>query len=139
MLPPRPIRREQGEIMDTAGILQLEARRYAAMTGNDFATLEALLHDELIYTHSSGVVDSKASYIEALKSGNTRYLEVTQGDSHVRFLGDVALVTAGSHIEVVVRGQHKSLDLRSLCAWTATPDGWRFIAWQSCALPRATT
>lgn len=122
--------------MDTAGILALEARRYAAMTGNDFEALAALLHDDLVYTHSSGVVDSKASYIDALRSGRTRYLEVVQGAQQVRMIGEVALVIGESHIEVEVRGQHKSLDLRSLCAWTATPAGWQFIAWQSCAVPR---
>ena len=122
--------------MDSAGILALETRRYAAMTGNDLDALARLLHEELVYTHSSGVVDSKASYIEALASGHTRYLEVEQRATEVRVIGEVALVVGLSHIEVVVRGQHKSLDLRSLAAWTATPAGWQFIAWQSCALPR---
>ncbi len=124
--------------MDTQGILALETRRYAAMTANDLDTLAALFHDDMIYTHSSGVVDSKASYIEALRSGRTRYLEVEQREQNVTLLGDVALVVGASHIEVdvVLNGEkvHKSLDLRSLAAWTATAAGWQFIAWQSCSV-----
>jgi ketosteroid isomerase-like protein len=124
--------------MDTQGILALEARRYAAMTTNDLDALAALFHDDMVYTHSSGVVDNKASYIEALRSGRTRYLEVEQREQKVTLLGDVALVVGASHIEVdvVINGEkvHKSLDLRSLAAWTATPAGWQFIAWQSCSV-----
>lgn len=124
--------------MDTQGILALETRRYAAMTSNDLTALAALLHDDMVYTHSSGVVDSKASYLDALRSGRTRYLEVEQRAQEVKLLGDVALVIGASHIEVDVQidGQklRKSLDLRSLAAWTATASGWRFIAWQSCSV-----
>lgn len=124
--------------MDKAGILALETRRYAAMTANDLDALAALFHDDMIYTHSSGVVDTKASYIETLRSGRTRYLEVEQREQTVKLLGDVALVIGASHIEVdvTVNGEkvRKSLDLRSLAVWTATPAGWQFIAWQSCSV-----
>ncbi len=124
--------------MDKEGILALETRRYAAMTSNDLEALAALFHDDMIYTHSSGLVDDKASYIEALRSGRTRYLEVEQIKQEVRLIGDVALVIGASHIEVdvTVNGEkvRKSLDLRSLAAWTATPQGWRFLAWQSCGV-----
>lgn len=124
--------------MDTAGILALETRRYAAMTSNSLDALADLFHDDMIYTHSSGVVDTKASYLEALRSGRTRYLEVEQREQTVKLLGDVALVIGASHIEVdvTVNGEkvRKSLDLRSLAAWTATVSGWKFLAWQSCSV-----
>ena len=42
-------------------ILDLEDKRYAAMCGGDFAALERMLHDELLYTHSSGFTDTKAN------------------------------------------------------------------------------
>lgn len=122
--------------MDIEGILALEARRYAAMLGNDLAALAALLHDELVYTHASGVVDTKASYLDALRSGRTRYLRVVQREQQVKLLDDVALVIGASHIDVEVGAQPKSLDLRSLAVWRATPAGWQFIAWQSCSVKR---
>ena len=121
--------------MDARGIEALEARRYAAMTGHDLATLAELLHDELIYTHSSGVVDTKASYLEALGSGRLRYRSAACSDITVRLLGTSALVAGRSAIEVVVNGTQKSLTLRFLAVWTETAAGWRFIAWQSAALP----
>jgi hypothetical protein len=38
-------------------------------------------------------------------------------------------------IEVDIGGQPKSLKLLFLNAWTRTPQGWKFVAWQSCPQP----
>ena len=120
--------------MDTQRILALEQRRYDAMTSNDQAALAALLHDDLIYTHSSGVIDTKASYMDSIASGRTQYRKVEILDQQVKLLGDVALIIGGSRIDVLVKGTPKFLTLRSIAAWTATAKGWQFIAWQSCAV-----
>ena len=122
---------------NAAEILALEDKRYAAMTTNDLAALEALFHDEMIYTHSSAVVDTKASYLEALRSGKTRYKTAKRFEEKVRFAGDTALVTGRAEFEVELNGAPKTLRLRFLNVWTRTPAGWKFIAWQSCSLPAA--
>jgi integrase len=61
-------------------ILALEDKRYAAMCGGDFAALEAMLHDELLYTHSSGLTDTKATWLASLRSGKTKYKSATCSD-----------------------------------------------------------
>lgn len=116
-------------------VLALEARRCAAMTGRDADALAAMLHDDLVYTHSSGVVDDKASCLGAIRSGRTRYHSISCADQRVRAYGDTALVTGNADIEVDVDGRHKSLRLCYLDVWTRTPQGWRFVAWQSTARP----
>lgn len=117
-------------------ILALEDKRCAAMTGRDAEALAALLHDELVYTHSSAVVDDKASYVEAIRSGKTRYHSIKRSEERVRAYGDTAFVTGRAEIEVDVNGLHKSLRLRYLDAWTRTPRGWKFVAWQSTGIPQ---
>lgn len=116
-------------------ILALEDKRCTAMTKNDIAALEGMFHDDLIYTHSSAVVDTRASYLEALKSGHTRYHSVQRSDEKVRLYGDTALVTGRAIIDVTVKGEKKHLDTRFLDVWTKTPQGWKFVAWQSTKLP----
>jgi Domain of unknown function (DUF4440) len=74
-------------------ILVLEDKRYAAMCGGDFAALEAMFHDELLYTHSSGLTDTKATWLASLRSGKTKYKSATCSDRKVRLAGDTALVT----------------------------------------------
>jgi hypothetical protein len=49
--------------------LKAEDARYAAQTKSDFDALERLYGDDLVYVHSSAVVDSKASYIDRQRSG----------------------------------------------------------------------
>ena len=116
-------------------ILALEDRRYAAMTANDLDALAAMFHDDLVYTHSSAVVDDKASYLEALRSGKTRYRSAKRFEERVRFAGDTALVTGRAEMEAEINGNPKSLRLRFLNVWMKTPAGWKFLAWHSCSLP----
>ena len=72
-----------------------------------------------------------------MKSGKVNYksgIAATQ----VRFFGDVALMSGKAAIEVDIGGQPKSLRLLFLNAWTRTPQGWKFVAWQSCPSRRVT-
>jgi len=121
---------------ETKEILALEDARFRAMVATDVALLDAMFHPDLIYTHSSAVVDTKATYLEALKSGKTRYKSQKRFEERVRVCGDCALVTGRAEMEAEVNGAHKSLRLRYLDAWTKTPQGWKFIAWQSTSLPQ---
>jgi Domain of unknown function (DUF4440) len=50
-------------------ILAIEDKRYAAMCSGDFGALEAMLHSELLYTHSSGLTDTKRTWLASLRSG----------------------------------------------------------------------
>ena len=115
-------------------ILALEDKRFAAMVG-DLAALEALLHDDLLYTHSSGLTDTKASWLASMRSGKTKYKSGVWSDRKVRFAGDTALVTGRAQLEAEVNGQPRTLRLVFLNAWTKTPKGWKFIAWQSTPQP----
>jgi ketosteroid isomerase-like protein len=117
-------------------ILALEDVRFKAMVSADVKLLEGLMHDDLIYTHSSAVVDTKASYLESLRGGKTRYKSQKRFEERVRLCGDCALVTGRAEMEAEVNGVHKVLRLRYLDVWTKTPQGWKFIAWQSTSLPQ---
>ena len=118
--------------MNEKEILSLEDKRFAAMVARDFAALQAMTHDELLYTHSSGVTDSKASWLESMKSGKVKYKGASCSERQVKFFGEVALIRGRAAIEVDIGGQPKSLRLLFLNAWTRTPQGWKFAAWQSC-------
>src|SRR5262245_31726886 len=74
-------------------IFALEDKRYAAMCSGDFAALEAMLHDELLYTHSSGLADTKGTWLASLRSGKTKYKSAACSDRKVRLAGDTALVS----------------------------------------------
>ena len=53
--------------------LKAEDMRYAAQTSNDFAALERMFSPDLIYVHSSAIVDNKQSYIDSMRTGTVIY------------------------------------------------------------------
>ena len=121
--------------MTEKDILALEEERFGAMIARDFPRLQLLVHDELMYTHSSGVVDGKASWLDSMKSGRVKYKKAQCTERKVRMYGDTALITGRAQIEAEIGGQPKTLKLLFLNAWTKTPQGWKFVAWQSTPLP----
>lgn len=116
-------------------ILALEDARYAAMIATDEAALRKCFGEDLVYVHSSGLVDSKASYIAAILGGKFRYRKCDRFEEQVRIYGRTALVTGRAVFEAEIEGSPRTLRLRYLNVWTETPDGWKFVAWQSCPLP----
>ena len=118
--------------MNDKELLGLEDKRFAAMIARDFAGLDKMVHEDLLYTHSSGVTDTKPSWLESMKSGKVKYKSVSCSERQVKFFGEVALIRGRAAIEVEIGGQPKSLRLLFLNAWTRTPQGWKFAAWQSC-------
>ncbi len=116
-------------------ILALEAERCAAILAGDEPTLRRLLHDDMIYTHSSGLADTKSSFIEALTSGKFDYKRIEHTKEHVRLYGDTALVSGQASIDIDVDGVPRTLNLCYLAAWTKAQSGWKFVAWQSASIP----
>src|SRR5262249_36743566 len=117
-------------------ILALEDKRFAAMIGGDWKIVQELAHDQLLYTHASAITDTKASWLESMTSGKTKYKSASFTDRKVRMIGDAALVTGEAAIEAEMNGQPRSLRLKFLNVWTNTPKGWKFVAWQSTSQPQ---
>ena len=69
--------------------LKAEDSRYAARANRDFDAMRRLYGDDLVYVHSSAVVDNKASYIERQRSG-LHYRAMRQSDVTVRVYGCLA-------------------------------------------------
>jgi ketosteroid isomerase-like protein len=116
-------------------ILELEAQRCAAILGKDEAALRRLLHDDMIYTHSTGLADTKSTFIDAVCAGKFDYKRIEHSKEQVRMYGDAALVSGQASIDIDVEGVPRKLNLCYLAAWTRTRDGWKFVAWQSAGIP----
>lgn len=114
-------------------VRQVEDRRIKALVDDDVATLEAIFADDLTYTHSSAAVDTKASYIAALRSGKTKYESVDRQPSTVRVYGDVAVMTGEALVGL--RGRAEKLALRYTLVYVKQGGQWRMVAWQSTRLP----
>jgi ketosteroid isomerase-like protein len=114
---------------------ELENARYRAMVSNDLATLEQVLSDDLIYTHSSARIDSKQSYIESLRSGKVRYVSAERQQESFRAYGNVAVINGRMKAHAVVDGSEKTLNNVFTCVWVKNPQGWQMSSWASTPIP----
>jgi ketosteroid isomerase-like protein len=73
--------------------------------------------------------------MESMKSGKVKYKSAACSERKVRIFGDVALVNGKASFQVEAGGQPRTLKLHFLNAWARTPQGWKFVAWQSCPQP----
>ena len=116
-------------------IIELDRKRMHAMAAKDIATLEALLADDLIYTHSSARLDTKASLIGNMRSGATVYTSVEPSGVEARVLGDTVVLTGVARIEVAANGTPNAFGVRFTDVYARRDGHWRMVAWQSTKLP----
>lgn len=119
-----------------AQIKQLEDQRYQAMCAKDLGVLERLLGEGLVYTHSYGGADTKAQYLDGIRSGKFEYRGIERPEEQIQVYGDsTAIVTGHVKIALVSNGQPKQLNSRFTNVWNKGAGGWQMVAWQSTSLP----
>lgn len=115
--------------------LKAEDARYAAQMANDFAAMERFFGEDLTYFHSSTVVDTKASFIESMRSGAVRYRNMRRGEVKVRCYGCLAIITGTGSFDVTVKGENRTLNLQFHAIWAKRAAGPQFVSWQATRLP----
>jgi hypothetical protein len=108
-------------------IAALEDERYAALLSGDKEKLASLLDDRLRHVHSSGHVDTKASYLSDFGRA-WRYQLIERQEQTIVPLGDSALVFNTLHIAVEVAKGLRKVDARALTVWTHSSAAWRVAA-----------
>ena len=116
-------------------IVDLDKKRMQAMAKKDVATLEAVLADDLVYTHSSARLDSKRSLIDAMVSGATVYTGVEPSDVKAQDLGDTVVLTGVAQIKVVSNGTPNAFGVRFTDVYAKRNGSWQMVTWQSTRLP----
>ncbi len=124
---------------DEARLTTLRAaddERVAATLAGDRTRLMAVLSNDLRYAHSSGVVDTKASYLEALASGRLKYVAWDYQERNFTFPAPgIALMSGRNRIKVAKGDGVLEIPLSFLGVWREEQGRWRFLAWQSGKLP----
>jgi hypothetical protein len=121
-----------------AAVRQADDERVAATIAAAPERLDAIFSDALHYAHSSGKIDTKASYTQSLISSRTIYRKVdyVKRDFMLAAPG-IVLMTGRARIQARSDGNEVSNDLNFLAVWREEAGKWRFLAWQSCKNPPA--
>jgi len=116
-------------------VIALDAQRMTAMSQGDVGTLNALISDDLIYTHSSARLDTKQSLIENMQTGKTVYTAVVPSDVKAQDCGDAVVLTGVARISVKSGDNAMNFGVRFTDVWVNKGGNWQMVAWQSTKLP----
>src|ERR1700682_4539381 len=109
-----------------------EQSRVEALVNSDVPRLEKLLGDDLTYTHSTGIKESKAEFIHRIPSGDLKYASIQHDNEvSVRLYGDTGVLTGTSRVKVRARGQTLNLHIRFTEVWVKRGGSWQLAAWQA--------
>ena len=116
-------------------VRQAEMAWVAAVKANDFAKLESYLAPDLIYTHSTGIIEDKAAYLKALKSGNQKYDEIAHSNLRIKaYGGDTGVVTARVRMTGQSKGNPFDNQLLMMHVWVKQGGRWQLAAHQTTRL-----
>ena len=116
-------------------VIELDKKRMNAMAQKDLATLNELIADDLIYTHSSARLDTKQSLIGNMESGSTVYTAVEPSDVKAQDLGNAVVLTGSCRISVMSQGRPNSFSVRFTDVYANKGGQWQMVTWQSTRLP----
>lgn len=116
-----------------------ERQRFAAQVSKDYTFLDKIFSDDLVYIHSSGKVDSKASYIQSIKDGKSVYEKIDVEEIKVRvynqdktaLVNGVILITSTPKED----GSPNLSHVRYVVVYIKDRQkGWQLVSWQSLKL-----
>lgn len=113
-------------------VLESERARADAVVAGDLDRLGAMLADDLVYVHATGVRHDKAQWLAYLSSG-PRFLAVELVAPRVSMMGDGALVVAELHLRFRRNPGSEPVQARSWVSqcWVRGDAGWQLRLLQS--------
>jgi len=120
---------------NTQIVIDLDKQRMDAMAKKDIAALNALIADDLVYTHSTARLDTKKSLIGNMETGGTVYTSVVPSDVKAQDLGDTVVLTGSRKISVMSQGRPNSFGVRFTDVWANKGGKWQMVVWQSTRTP----
>jgi len=115
-------------------VLATEQARTTALDQSDVAALDQIMADDVTYIHASGKVDTKKSYLDAIRSGQLHYISWKPIRLNVRTLGDGAVIDGEYVVRVTdsrVQPAPFDISIFILTAYARRDGRWQQIAWQS--------
>lgn len=112
-------------------VLAQEERRRQALLAGDWEAVAALLSEALVYVHSTGARDDRASCLHKLREGQIRYRQLVFEGLSVGGGPDIALLHGQMRAEVLKPEGVKAISSLYLAVWAREVDGvLRLVAYQ---------
>lgn len=116
---------------------ELENGRLGLMIDADVNKFAGLLSEDVVYVHSSGFTDDKASYLKKFRDGAFIYHSAVLQLEKVSALGENGFMATGSvQMDATVGGVLKHLHTLLLVVWRKESGTWRLLGHQTTSLPQ---
>ena len=106
-----------------------------AIISQDKTALENLTSNELSYGHSTGLVENKSEFIQAILSGPVKFSIIGIENQSINPADDLAIVRHITTIVGVKDGMPLNLKIGILMIWKKQGDHWQLLARQGYKLP----
>ncbi len=121
----------QAQSNDEQAVAAAAQRLNLAMLEGDAATLDELTLDALSYGHSSGRLENKTEYVEALASGQADFESLSASNQQITLSGNTALVRQELEVSGVDSGNAFDVRLGVLLVWQKQDGKWKLLARQA--------
>ncbi len=118
------------EMNDPTLVLAVEALRKALIDPTK-VVLDKLTMNELSYGHSSGLIQDKAAFEEALLSGASDFVSIDLIDQTMKVVGNTAWVRHKLSAVTNDGGKPGEAHLSVLLVWVKQKGQWRLLARQA--------
>ena len=105
---------------------QLDETWRKAVLAKDTAALDKLLAPDLVYAHATGIVDTKQTYLDKIKSGRQNYKSMELRQPSVRVYGDAIVTHSWMRVTGVNQAGPFDDKVMMLHVWVKKSNG----AWQ---------
>lgn len=123
---------------DSAKVKESVARLENALIAKDYREIEALLHKDVSFGHSTGWVQGRQDVINDCKSGKLTYQKIERNNLYVAAIkNDWATVRYSGRAEGLIEGKAFTFLLHVLQVWVKDKEGkWQLVARQATRLPQ---
>lgn len=105
--------------------------RQAVLEGNR-GLLASLMADDITYTHSSSLTQSKNQFIESVVSGSTKYQGIDFQTAQMRQYGNTVIVI---HDAIITTAQTGVAHLYLTHVWSRQNGRWQMVSRQATKIP----
>lgn len=116
---------------EETAVAQAVDKLKALMIDPDKGKLEAITADGLSYGHSSGKLENKAAFIDALVSGTSDFKSIELSDQTITVVDNTALVRHKLVGETMDNGKPGQPKLSVLLVWVKHKGDWKLLARQA--------
>lgn len=123
--------REGAQDPGLAALQAAERARFAAQVSRDTARLGRMLGEELVYTHSNGLIESRDQFMASVASGGIQYDAIFPVEIAHRVYDSVAVGGGKVRVKGKLRGTEFAVDLLFTNVLVQRGGRWQLVAWQS--------